>query len=174
MKKNQITIIRWVVALLYILFVGLSFTMDIEPGKRVGWKFIEFLIYILKIMPFAFIAMGLFEVWVKQETVERHLGEESGIKGHFYAILLASMMLGGLLLAFPLAYVLYQKNAKLSVIFTFLGSAAVCRVPMTILEASFVGIGFSLVRWMVSLPLIVISSIIMGNYLSKHNYEIKQ
>ena len=118
--------------------------------------------------------MGLFEVWVRKETVEQHLGEESGIKGHFYAIVLASMMLGGLLLAFPLSYVLYRKNAKLSVIFTFLGAAAVCRIPMTILEASFVGIGFSLVRWVVSLPLIVMSSILLGNYLTRRGYTIQR
>ncbi len=39
--------------------------------------------------------MGLFEVWVKRETVEKHLGEGSGFKGHLWAIVLASTMGGG-------------------------------------------------------------------------------
>ncbi len=82
--------------------------------------------------------------------------------------------MGGLFLAIPLTYVLYNKNAKLSVIFTFLGAAAVARVPMTILEASFVGIGFSLIRWLVSLPLIVVTSILLGNFLSRRGYAIRR
>lgn len=157
----------------YFLFLVISFFFGFAPGEEIGHNFISFLIAMLKILPFAFILIGLFEVWVKSETVERHFGEESGLKGHFWAILLsASTGVGGLYVAFPVAYSLYKKRAKLGVIFTYIGASAVCRVPMTIFEASFLGMKFSLIRLMVSIPLVIITSELLGSYLKKRNYEI--
>ncbi|GAG72907.1 unnamed protein product [marine sediment metagenome] len=126
----------------------------------------------LKILPCAFILIGLFEVWVKREIIEKHLGEESGIKGYMWAILLAGTIAGGLLVAFPIAYSMYNKGAKFSVIFTYMGAAAICRVPMTMFEASFMGVKFTVIRLLVSLPLVIITSVLLGNYLSKRNYKM--
>jgi uncharacterized membrane protein YraQ (UPF0718 family) len=126
----------------------------------------------LGIMPGAFILIGLFEVWVKREIVERHLGEGSGFRGYLWMILLASTAVGGLYLAFPVAYSLYSKGAKLSVIFTYLGAAAICRIPMTIFEASFLGVKFTAIRWLVSLPLVIITSMLLGNYLTRRGYKV--
>ena len=126
----------------------------------------------LKILPGAFILVGLFEVWVKRETVERHLGEGSGFRGYLWVILLSGTTVGGLYLAFPVAYALYSKGAKLSVIFTYLGAAAICRIPMAIFEASFLGIKFTLIRWLVSLPLVIVMSILLGNYLTRRGYKV--
>jgi len=126
----------------------------------------------LKILPCAFILIGLFEVWVKRETVEKHFGEESGIRGYIWGILLAGTTVGGLYVAFPVAYSLYSKGAKLSVIFTYLGASAICRIPMAIFEASFLGIKFTAIRLLVSLPLVIVASILLGNYLTKRNYKI--
>ena len=88
-------------------------------------------------------------------------------------ILLAGTTVGGLYVAFPVAHSLYKKGAGLSVIFTYIGAAAICRIPMTIFEASFLGIKFTLIRWLVSLPLIIVASMMFGNYLSKRGYRIK-
>ena len=76
-------------------------------------------------------------------------------------------------MAFPVAYSLYNKGAKLSVIFTYVGASAICRIPMTIFEASFMGMKFTIIRLVVSLPLVVISSWLLGTYLTKINYSIK-
>ncbi len=126
----------------------------------------------LKILPCAFILIGLFEVWVKKEIIEKHLGEESGIKGYAWVILIAGTIAGGLLVAFPVAYSLYNKGAKLSIVFTYIGAAAICRVPMAMFEASFMGVKFTAIRLLVSLPLIIVTSIFLGNYLSKRNYKM--
>ncbi len=127
----------------------------------------------MKILPFAFILIGLFEVWVKKETVEKHLGKGSGVLGYIWAVILAGTTVGGLYVAFPVAYSLYRKGAHLGVVFTYVGASAICRVPMTIFEASFLGIKFSLVRLFVSIPLVVISSAILGAYLEKRGYSLK-
>ncbi|MBN1897473.1 MAG: permease, partial [Spirochaetes bacterium] len=131
-----------------------------------------FLFNMLKILPPAFILIGLFEAWVKKETVEKHLGKISGIKGYFWAILLAGTTLGGLYVAFPVAYSLYKKGASLQIIFTYISASVVCRIPMTIFEASFLGVKFTLIRFLTAIPLIIVSSILLGNYLDKKNFKL--
>ena len=170
MKRDDI--IKIVGILCYILFLIASFVFGFNPGKEIGYNFVSFSVYMLKILPCAFILIGLFEVWVKRETVEKHLGEKSGIRGYIWAVLLAGTTVGGLYVAFPVAYSLYSKGAKLSVIFTYIGASAICRIPMTIFEASFLGIKFTAIRLFVSLPLVIVASILLGDYLTKRNYKI--
>ena len=170
MKRNSL--IRIVVISSYVVFLIISWIIGFNPGEKIGDNFGLFSVDMFKILPCAFILIGLFEVWVKRETVEKHLGERSGIRGYIWAVLLAGTTVGGLYVAFPVAYSLYSKGAKLSVIFTYLGAAAICRVPMTIFEASFMGIKFTTIRLLVSLPLVIVTSILLGNYLAKRNYKI--
>ena len=170
MKRNVKIRIAYIST--YVFFLVVSFMLGYNPGKEIAFNFISFLIYMLKILPCAFILIGLFEVWVKKEVIEKHLGEESGIKGYAWVILLAGTIAGGLLVAFPIAYSLYNKGAKLSIVFTYIGAAAICRIPMTLYEASFMGVKFTAIRLLVSLPLVIVTSILLGNYLSKRNYRM--
>ena len=169
-KKRKVIIFISLVC--YIIFIVVSWIFDFNTGKEIGENFISFSVDMLKILPCIFVLIGLFEAWVKRETVEKHFGEESGIKGYIWAILLAGTSVGGLYMASPISYSLYNKGAKLSVIFTYIGASAICRVPMTIFEASFLGVKFSLVRLLVSLPLVILTSILLASYLEKHGYKI--
>ncbi len=170
MKRNTKIITAYISG--YTLFLIVSFIFGFDSGKEIGYNFISFLVYMLKILPCAFILIGLFEVWAKKEVIEKHLGEESGVRGYIWAMLLAGTIAGGLLVAFPIAYSMYNKGAKLSVIFTYIGAAAICRVPMALFEISFMGVKFTTIRLFVSLPLVIITSILLGNYLSKRNYKM--
>ena len=170
MKRNAV--IKIFLFAGYFIFLLVSWFAGFSPGQQIGQNFISFSTAMLGIIPGAFILIGLFEVWVKRETVERHLGEGSDFRGYLWVILLASTTVGGLYLAFPVAYALYSKGAKLSVIFTYLGAAAICRIPMAIFEASFLGVKFTVIRWLVSLPLVVITSILLGNYLTRRGYRV--
>ncbi len=170
MKRNTIITISFIAS--YFIFLGVSWLTGFNPGQQIGHNFASFAIDMLKILPGAFILIGLFEVWVKRETVERHLGEKSGFRGYLWAILLSATTIGGLHLALPIAYTLGSKGAKLSVIFTYLGAAAICRIPMTIFEASFLGIKFTAIRWLVSLPLVILTSMLLGNYLTQRGYKL--
>jgi uncharacterized membrane protein YraQ (UPF0718 family) len=76
--------------------------------------------------------------------------------------------------AFPFASSLYRKRAKLSIILTYIGASAICRVPMAIFETSFMGIKFTIIRLMVSIPLVILTSIVLGDYLTKRNYKIRE
>ena len=170
--KSGAGIVRAVITAVFILFISLSFLADYSPGKEVGFNFLEFSFEMIKLLPFIFILIGLFEVWVKREFIEKHLGKGSGIQGYLWVILLASPIAGGLIPAFPIAYSLFSKGARLSIVFTFIGAAAVCRIPMTFFEASFLGLRFSLVRLAASIPLVIISSVVLGNYLEKKGYRV--
>ncbi len=171
MKRNRINII---IITTYTMFLIISLLINFKPGKEIGNNFIIFLFSMLKILPCAFIMIGLFEVWVKKETVEKHLGRISGIKGYLWAILLAGTTVGGLYVAFPVAYSLHKKGASLHVIFTYISASAVCRIPMTVFEASLLGLKFTLIRFLTALPLIILSSILLGNYLEKKNYRLSK
>ena len=171
MKRDNITTIVFISA--YVLFIAVSLLIGFNPGRQIGLNFVTFSVEMLKILPCAFILIGLFQVWVKRETVEKHFGEESGIRGYLWGILLAGTTVGGLYVAFPVAYSLYSKGAKLSVIFTYIGASAICRVPMTIFEASFLGIKFTAIRLLVSIPLVIVASILLGNYLTKRGYKMR-
>ena len=126
----------------------------------------------VKFVPAVFLLIGLFEVWVDKETIEKHLGEESGFLSYLWAIILASTTVGGLYVAFPVASVLYRKGASPRIIFSYIGTAAICRIPMTLFEASYVGVSFTAIRWVVSIPLVILSSILMEKILT--DKDLKQ
>jgi uncharacterized membrane protein YraQ (UPF0718 family) len=170
MKRG--TIIRIIILVCYALFILVSWIIDFNQGKEIGNNFATFAIEMLKIIPCVFILIGLFQVWIPRETVERHFGEESGIKGYIWSILIAGTTVGGLYVAFPVAYTLYSKGAKLGVIFTYIGASAICRIPMTFFEASFLGVKFTFVRYIVALPLVIITSVLLANYLKRKSYKI--
>ena len=171
MKRDNITTIVFISA--YVIFLATSFLTAFYPGQQIGLNFVTFSFEMLKILPCTFILIGLFEVWIKRETIEKHFGEESGIKGYLWGILLAGTTIGGLYVAFPVAYSLYSKGVKLSVIFTYIGASALCRIAMTIFEASFLGIKFTTIRLLVSMPLVIITSLLLGSYLTKRGYKMR-
>jgi uncharacterized membrane protein YraQ (UPF0718 family) len=170
MQRDRL--VRLAVLSSYAVFLILSLALGFEPGKVIGLNFALFSLDMLKILPAAFILIGLFEVWVKRETVEKHLGAESGIRGYLWGVLAASTTVGGLYVAFPVAYSLYHKGARLGVIFAYIGASAICRIPMTIFEASFLGIKFSVIRILVAVPLVIITSKLLGDYLEKRKYSM--
>ena len=161
-------------AVLFILFLIISYLGNLTFGKEIGNNFMSFSIDMMKFLPFVFILIGLFEVWVKRETVEKHFGEGAGIKSYIWAVLLGSTTVGAVIVTLPVAYTLHGKGARLGVVFAYVGSAAVCRIPMTIFEASYLGVEFTILRYAVSVPLIIILSSLLGRYLEKRDYSIKE
>ncbi len=157
-------------AVLYGAFIAYSLFSGFEPGIQIWGNFRSFLLQMLSLLPFVFILIGLFEVWVKRETIEKHLGHDSGLLSYLWAVLLAGTTVGGLYVGLPVSFALYRKGARLSVVFTYVSASAVCRIPMTLFEAGILGWRFTLIRFAVSLPLIIISSVLLGKYLERRGY----
>lgn len=162
-----------IIIILYTLFLAVSFAVDFQPGIHTAKNLLDFAFQMMRVLPFAFILIGLFEVWVPREKVEKHMGKASGWRGHMWAIILAAPTVGGLYVAFPMAYALHKKGAGLGVIFTYLGASSLCRIPMLIFESSFLGVKFSLARLAVSFPLVIGSSVVLGRVLEKRGYVIR-
>jgi len=156
----------------FLLFTVISRFYCYRTGIEAGRAFVSIFVEMFKVMPCAFILIGLFEVWVKRETVIRHMGENSGIRGYIWMLLLAGLSVGGLLVAFPIAQTLYRKGASLKTVFIYLGFVGVFRIPMTVFEISFLGLPFTLLRLAVALPLFLLVGTIMGTVLSKRDYTL--
>lgn len=167
-------VIQVVAAGMFGLFVAGSFLYGLDAGRQMGRTFASTFLEMLKLLPCAFLLIALFDVWVKRETVERHFGRGSGVRGYLWGILLAGMSVGGMYVAFPVAYSLFRKGARLSVVFAYVGFAGVCRIPMTLFEASFMGGIFTAVRLSVSIPLVIMASLIMGRILERRGYEVTE
>ncbi len=163
---NKISIQKRVIIIGYTVFIIVSLLNDFSFGKQTAHNFMLFSYDLIKILPCAFVLLGLFEVWVKRQTIEKHFGIQCGLRGYIFAILIAGTTVGGIYVAFPFAHAMYRKGAKLSIVFTYLGAAAICRIPMTLFEISFVGLKFTVIRLAVSLPLVIISSILLEKYLA--------
>ena len=158
----------------FALFVAASTLCGYAQGVQSGREFVDVIVKMLKLLPCAFVLIALFEVWVRRETVERHLGSSKGVRGYLWSILLGGMVVGGAFVAFPLAYTLRRKGASLPVIFCFLGFAGVCRIPMTVFEISFLGWKFTVVRLVSAIILVLISGYCLGSFLERRDYRIRE
>ena len=174
MKKNIRLKVKPILFLIFLMFIVISFFIDFKVGKGIGNNFKNFSFEMIKILPAIFVLIGLFDVWIKRETIEKHLGKDSGIKSFLWVLILAAPMAGGLLPAIPIGYALHQKGARLTVILTFLGFVGIGRVPMILFESTFLGWKFSLIRLIASIPLVLLSGIILGRKLEKESYKMPE
>ncbi|NBG86911.1 permease [Isachenkonia alkalipeptolytica] len=155
---------------IFLLMIALSYATNFQIGMDVGDNFWIFAWDMLRILPPAFLLIGIFEVWAKRETIEKSFGGVSGPKRYIYGILLAATTVGGTFVAFPVANSLYHKGADYNSIFTYVTAASLVMIPMSIMEASILGIRFTLIRLGVSLPLVILSAALLGAYFKKKKY----
>ena len=168
---------RYVPLLLVIgfgAFVAGSYLVDFETGQEMGQTFGSTMLIFLGLLPCAFVLIALFDVWVKRETIERRLGHGSGLQAYAWTMLLAGMTVGGLYVSFPVACSLAKKGARLGVILTYVNFAGICRIPMVAFEASVMGWKFTAVRMVVSIPLVIVASELLGGSLQRRGYRIKE
>ena len=165
--------LTWVLLAGYAVFVVVSLIAGFDIGQRTGRSFLSFAREMVFILPAAFVLIGLFEVWVPRSAVERHLGGGAGLGAYLWSIALAATTVGGLYVAFPVAAALRHKGARLGVVFAYIGLSAVCRVPMTLFEISLLGPEFTLIRYLVSVPLVILSSEVLGRHLGKRGFAFR-
>ena len=149
-----------------------SFAVGFHPGQAVFTNFRQALFEMLTFVPFVFIIVGLFDVWVPKEKIERHIGRESGIKGIALVTLLAMLQAGPLYSTFPVVYVMYKKGASPRNIFIYLGVFSCMKVPLLGFEIGYLGLKFSLVRTLVTIPLFIAIGYFMEWYLRDKNFQV--
>ncbi len=170
-KKNAGNLVFIV---LFVVFIIVSYVNDIPAGKAILQKnLLLFLKEMIVFLPFMFILIGLADVWISKEKVEKHIGENSGIKGTIYVILLSMLQAGPLYGAFPVTYLLWKKGASIRNIFIYLGAFSTLKIPMLMFEVGFLGLKFSLIRTLVTLPIIILIAILMEKYLKNKDFRVK-
>lgn len=171
LKQFNVILVLFV---LFLIFIGISFLTEFQSGIIIGRNFWNFSLQMIKILPPIFILIGLFDVWVKREIIIKHLGSKGGFKSYFWVFLLAAPMAGGILPSFPIAYSLYKKGARLTIVLTFLGAVGIGRIPMILFESTFLGWNFSVIRIIVSIPLVIVASLVFGKSLEKNGYKLPE
>lgn len=124
------------------------------------------------IIPAVFVLMGLMEVWLPKDKIQKWLGISSGIKGIFFSFLMGTLPTGPLYVAFPLTASLLKKGASITNMVIFLGSWAALKIPQLLVEIKFLGGSFTLLRFVLTFVIIVIIGMIMEVFLKKNSDKI--
>lgn len=168
------TLKKYIAPIGFLILIGLSYLFDFAAVEKIGLNFWIFFKEMILFLPLMFILVGLFDVWVPREKIEKHIGSESGWKGTGLVILLATLQAGPLYGAFPFAYILWKKGCSIRNIFIYLGAFATIKIPMITFEIGFLGLKFSLLRTLITLPVFILIGYLMEWYLKDKNFEVKQ
>lgn len=158
---------------LFLVLTAISFVIGFQPGKDIFNSFGDSLIEMILFIPFLFIIIGLFDVWVPKEKIQMHIGRESGIRGIAIMVLLAMLQAGPLYGAFPVSYMLYKKGAGVRNVFIYLGAFTSMKLPMLGIEIGYLGIDFTIARTLVSLPLFIGIGFLMELILKNRGFEVQ-
>jgi uncharacterized membrane protein YraQ (UPF0718 family) len=166
------SIAKYAVAMAFVAVVFLSWRLGFAPGIAAGRNFRDFMVEMAAFLPLMFILVGLMDVWLPRSVVEHHVGNDSGIKGGVWVILLAMLQAGPLYGAFPVAHLLWKKGCSTRNIFIYLGAFATLKIPMLTFEIGFLGLRFSLLRTLITLPVFIVIAVIMEAVLKAKNFVV--
>lgn len=170
LKKNRISLLFIAV---FAMLIICSFVFDFTSGKALFRdQFFSFFKEMILFLPVMFILIGLGDVWISKEKVEKHIGKSSGLKGIILVILLSMAQAGPLYGAFPVTYLLWKKGASIRNIYIYIGAFCTIKIPMITFEVGFLGWKFSLVRTFLSIPVIILIAILMERFFRKRKFEV--
>ena len=121
----------------------------------------EYFIEMMVILPAVMVIMGLFAVFIPNETVVKHLGKTSGVKGIALSILIGTLPTGPLYIAFPMAATLLKKGAGVSNIIVFLSAWACIKIPQEMVEFRFLGAEFMFLRLILTIIFVILMGVII-------------
>lgn len=160
---------------LFVLFVIVSWLIDYQPASTIfSVHFFPFFKQMILFLPFMFILIGLGDVWIKKEKVERYIGVNSGFRGGIIVILLSMTQAGPLYGAFPVVYLLWKKGARIRNLFLYIGGFCTLKIPMLAFESGFLGLKFTLLRTIITIPVILLIAIFMERYYKHRNFTMRE
>jgi len=175
MKINKTYLSDTLIIIAFVIFCIFSVFSGFQPGviilKNNFWPFTREMIAFLPLM---FVMIGLFDVWFPREKIERHIGKDAGMKGTLWVIILATLQAGPLYGAFPVAYLLWKKGASIRNVFIYLGAFSALKIPMLTFEIGFLGLKFSLLRTLFTVPVFILIAIILEKYLQDKQFDVQE
>lgn len=125
-------------------------------------------IQMLGVLPPIMILLGLMDVWLPREVLIKYMGNNSGLLGVFFAMLIGSLAAGPMYAAFPFTTVLLKKGAKFSNIIIFMNAWCVTKISTLLFEISSLGYKFTVIRLLIDIPGVILMGYLV-NYLMKKN-----
>lgn len=126
-----------------------------------------YLLEMLSVLPPILVLIGLFQAWVPRTVVERTMGGSSGWKGVLMSLFVGTAAMGPLYAAFPLGVSLLEKGASLFNVAVFLCAWAAIKIPMILFEVKFLGADFAGLRLALTLPSIILISLLLDLILKR-------
>ncbi|MCR4442002.1 MAG: permease [Peptococcaceae bacterium] len=167
--KAELKRYRWFFLLLVIDLLLAAYNPD--EGRTVFKHTSAIFLQMLGVLPPIFLILGLLDTWVPRETVIRHLGEESGIKGIGLSFLLGAAAAGPLYAAFPIAALMAQKGVKYRNIIIFLGAWSTMKIPMFLFELTSLGSRFAVTRLLFNVPGILLMAWLVDRVVGEAEKE---
>lgn len=153
--------------LIALVFIALGIWLP-DVAKRSSLVTLDYLKEIVLIMPPVFILMGLLEVWIPKDKIQKWLGSGSGIKGAALSFALGTLPTGPLYVAFPMAGSLLKKGARVSNMVIFMGSWGALKIPQLIVEVKFLGLPFTALRFILTLLALILIGMLIEYILLNH------
>lgn len=148
-----------------LLAYGILFLVDAPRGMAALSQTGAFLKEMFQVLPPVMVISALIAVWVPREKIEAALGRQSGVRGSLLAMLIGSLSAGPIYAAFPAALVLSRKGASLANLVIIISSWAVIKVPLILVEATFLGVPFAALRYLLTVPAIFLMATLMERIL---------
>jgi len=161
---------KWV--LLVLLADSAVFFCNPTLGGLIAVQTTNGFLEMLSFLPPVFIILGLLDVWVPREVVISHLGAQSGVKGLILAVFMGSAAAGPLYAAFPVAAMMMNKGASFYNVMIFIGAWATLKIPMFLFETKYLGLAFSVTRWICSLVGIVLMAVLIDRWVSAEEKQM--
>ncbi len=156
---------HWFEISIGITYIVLLF---IFPDKTSA-AFMEGIVLLLKMLP-VFICVVLFSgflsIFLSPKTVQRLMGEETGIKGVIMGAAVGTLIVGPLWILFPLYKTFMNKGARMAVIGAMVGAFAI-KTPWIPYAAGFLGWPFILVSVGLIMAYAVLEGYVIEKFMSK-------
>jgi uncharacterized membrane protein YraQ (UPF0718 family) len=139
-----------------------AFTKSREKSLKALAAAGKMFISLLPMLIIIILLIGLLFILVPQETLERFLGEQSGIFGVLSAAIIGSVLHIPALLSFPLVASLLEKGASVTVVAAFLTTLTMIGMVTLPLEIKELGKKFALMRNGLSFIAAIIIAFLLG------------
>ncbi len=163
-KRFKLVIVSLILYLIVFIVNREIFFSALETLKM-------FLLEMAEILPAIIIITGLLSVYVPPAMIMKNFGDKSGIKGKIISFVIGAVSAGPIYAAFPVSLMLLKKGASVSNIVIILSSWATVKLPMLLFEIKFLGLQFSLTRYVLTVAAILGMSYAMDKVVKKEQID---
>lgn len=133
----------------------------------------DLIVYVLPQIVAGILIGGFAQQLVSKERMATLLGGDSGFAGLAIASFAGLITPGGPFTSFPLVYALWVAGADAGALVAYLSSWAILGLNRTLIwELPFLGVEFTLLRFVVCLPLPIIAGILARLIITKTSFHL--